>query len=62
MSRLLPFLIAVSRDCQLTRQLSRVLDEKLSDAEKRDLRAWLKIIEQEPGMAVRQERKKNFRL
>lgn len=62
MSRLLPFLIGASRDCQLTRQLSRVLDEKLSDAEKRDLRAWLKIIEQERGMAVRQERKKNFRV
>lgn len=45
-------MVRTSRFCGLTVKLHKVLDEKLTEAEKRDFAQWLQIVEQERQLEV----------
>jgi len=55
---ILPEMISVSRNCQYTIQLHRILSEKLEDSDFEIFHRWLQIVEDEKKLNINSEVKK----
>lgn len=57
---ILPEMVSVSRNCQLTNELHQILSSKLEGYDFEVLHRWLQIVEQERDMKVRMEKNKKW--